>query len=125
MKALHAEFHKSAARVVELALAGKKAEAHDLMAPVGGEYTKISSKLNKGQGVHVAHPHRVRGAVEQDAIALLTFAELNLSGPPPGNIADIDDRLIEEEHDDSDLEQAPVRPERLDIKAGNGFASDQ
>lgn len=44
VKTLHAEFHKTAARVVELASGGKKAEAEKMMAN-GGEYAEISGRL--------------------------------------------------------------------------------
>jgi len=44
VKEHHAEFHKAAARVAELAVAGKKKEAEQLMR-AGGEYTLVSSKL--------------------------------------------------------------------------------
>ncbi len=46
VKQLHAEFHKTAARVAELAVNGKKAEAEKMIA-VGGEYSKISSQLTQ------------------------------------------------------------------------------
>ena len=45
VKERHAEFHKTAARVVELALAGKKSDA-ERMISLGGEYTKISAELH-------------------------------------------------------------------------------
>lgn len=41
---LHAEFHKAAAKVLALGLAGKKKEAQDAM-DVGSEYSNISSSL--------------------------------------------------------------------------------
>lgn len=44
VRALHAEFHRTAAKVVELALAGKKQEATNLMS-LDGPYTKVSSQL--------------------------------------------------------------------------------
>lgn len=44
VKEHHAEFHKTAARVVELVLAGKKSDAERMMS-LGGEYAQISSKL--------------------------------------------------------------------------------
>ena len=44
VKEYHAEFHKIAARVVELVLAGKKSDAEEMMS-LGGEYAKISSTL--------------------------------------------------------------------------------
>lgn len=44
VKEHHAEFHKTAARVVELVLAGKKSDAEGMMS-LGGEYAKISAKL--------------------------------------------------------------------------------
>jgi hypothetical protein len=44
VKVLHAEFHETAARVAELALAGKKSDAERMMAP-GGEYAQISAQL--------------------------------------------------------------------------------
>jgi methyl-accepting chemotaxis protein len=43
---LHAEFHRTAARVTELALAGRKAEALAMME-LGGVYTTVSSKLTR------------------------------------------------------------------------------
>ncbi len=44
VKELHAKFHKSAARVAELALAGKKSEAEALMA-LRGEFSDASADL--------------------------------------------------------------------------------
>jgi hypothetical protein len=44
VKELHAEFHKTAARIAELAVSGNKTEAEKMMS-FGGEYTKISGKL--------------------------------------------------------------------------------
>ena len=44
VKDLHAEFHKTAARVAELASSGKKAEAERMM-DLGGEYAAISGRL--------------------------------------------------------------------------------
>lgn len=44
VKELHAEFHKTAARVVELVLAGKKSDAAKMLS-LGGEYAKISAEL--------------------------------------------------------------------------------
>ncbi|NOU16254.1 MAG: CZB domain-containing protein [Bacteroidales bacterium] len=46
VKELHAEFHKAAAHVVELAVNGKKAEAEKMIA-YGGNYARISSKLTQ------------------------------------------------------------------------------
>ena len=46
VKDLHAEFHKTAARVAELAVTGKKAEAEKMMG-LGGEFAAISSKLTR------------------------------------------------------------------------------
>lgn len=46
VKQIHAEFHKTAAHVAELAVDGKKAEAESMLA-TGGEYAKISSKLTQ------------------------------------------------------------------------------
>jgi len=46
VKDLHAEFHKTAARVAELAVTGKKVEAEKMMA-LGGEFASISSKLTR------------------------------------------------------------------------------
>lgn len=43
---LHAEFHQTAARVVELALTGRKSEAETMMI-LGGEYAVISAKLTQ------------------------------------------------------------------------------
>ncbi len=44
VRELHAEFHKAAARVTELALAGQKTEA-DKMMTRGGEFAAVSSRL--------------------------------------------------------------------------------
>ena len=44
VKERHAEFHKTAARVVELVLAGKKSDAEKMMS-LGGEYAEISAEL--------------------------------------------------------------------------------
>lgn len=44
VKELHAEFHKTAAQVAELATTGKKTEAEKLMA-AGGAYADVSAKL--------------------------------------------------------------------------------
>lgn len=44
---LHAEFHREAARVLELAAGGKKAEAEKSIAS-GGSYASASMKLTKG-----------------------------------------------------------------------------
>ncbi len=41
---LHAEFHRTAAKIVDLALSGKKDEASKMMS-LDGEYALISSKL--------------------------------------------------------------------------------
>ncbi|MCC6208727.1 MAG: CZB domain-containing protein [Gammaproteobacteria bacterium] len=41
---LHAEFHKSAAHVAELAITGHKEEASKLLA-FGGEFASVSSRL--------------------------------------------------------------------------------
>lgn len=46
VKALHADFHKVAAKVAETALAGRKDEARQLLE-VKGEYAGISSKLTQ------------------------------------------------------------------------------
>lgn len=46
VKELHAQFHVTAARVAELALKGKKAEAEAMMAS-GGEYSAISANLTR------------------------------------------------------------------------------
>jgi Chemoreceptor zinc-binding domain len=46
VKNLHAEFHKTAARVVTLVLDGKKEEAEKMME-LGGEYASISGKLTR------------------------------------------------------------------------------
>jgi ubiquitin len=43
---LHAQFHKTAARVVELALTGRKSEAETMMI-LGGEYAVISARLTQ------------------------------------------------------------------------------
>jgi hypothetical protein len=43
---LHAEFHKAAARVAELAVSGKATEAEASIAP-GGEYATVSAKLTR------------------------------------------------------------------------------
>lgn len=45
IQALHADFHKEAARILGLALAGKKAEAEKAMA-FGGAFMDISGKLS-------------------------------------------------------------------------------
>lgn len=42
----HAEFHRAAARVIELVLADKKNEAEEMMS-LGGDYSKISAKLTR------------------------------------------------------------------------------
>jgi hypothetical protein len=44
VKERHEEFHKTAARVVELVLAGKKDDAEKMMSP-DGEYARISTEL--------------------------------------------------------------------------------
>ncbi|MGE0592319.1 MAG: CZB domain-containing protein [Vicinamibacterales bacterium] len=44
VKDLHAQFHVTAAKVAEHALAGRKAEAEKMLA-MGGEYAEVSSKL--------------------------------------------------------------------------------
>ena len=44
IQALHAAFHKEAARVLRIALSGDKAGAEKLMAP-GGTYVNVSSEL--------------------------------------------------------------------------------
>jgi methyl-accepting chemotaxis protein len=44
VRALHAEFHKSAAEVLAMALAGKKEEATAEMA-FGGNFAKVSANL--------------------------------------------------------------------------------
>lgn len=46
VKKLHAEFHKIAAKVADLASKGEKAEAEKLME-FGGEFAAISSKLTE------------------------------------------------------------------------------
>ena len=46
VKELHAEFHKTAAHVAELAVNGKKTEAEKMIAS-GGDYARISSKLTQ------------------------------------------------------------------------------
>jgi methyl-accepting chemotaxis protein len=46
VKELHAEFHKVAARVAEMAISGRKTAA-EMMIASGGDYTKISSKLTQ------------------------------------------------------------------------------
>lgn len=43
---LHAKFHKAAAEVAELAMAGKKSEAEKMMG-LGGKYADASAKLTK------------------------------------------------------------------------------
>lgn len=50
VKKLHAQFHRVAAQVVELALSGKKHEALQLMS-LDGEFTKISSKLTAAMSI--------------------------------------------------------------------------
>lgn len=44
VKKLHAQFHQVAARVAELALAGKQAEAEQLLS-FNGEFSLVSGKL--------------------------------------------------------------------------------
>jgi methyl-accepting chemotaxis protein len=44
VKELHAEFHKTAAQVAQLATTGKKADAEKMMAS-GGAYNSVSAKL--------------------------------------------------------------------------------
>ena len=44
IRALHAEFHREAAKVLNLALRGAQAEARELMA-FGSAYAKVSSRL--------------------------------------------------------------------------------
>lgn len=44
VRELHAQFHKAAGRVAELASTGKKTEAEKSMG-VGGEYADVSGKL--------------------------------------------------------------------------------
>lgn len=44
VKSLHAEFHKTAARVAQLALGGKKSEAEAMMTMTGG-YAVVSGQL--------------------------------------------------------------------------------
>jgi hypothetical protein len=44
VKERHAEFHKTAARVLELVLAGKRSDAERMMS-IGGEYSKMSALL--------------------------------------------------------------------------------
>ena len=44
VKERHAEFHKTAARVAALILAGKQSDAEHMMA-LGGEYATISAEL--------------------------------------------------------------------------------
>ncbi len=44
VKDLHAQFHATASKVAEHALAGRKAEAEKMLA-LGGEYSEVSSKL--------------------------------------------------------------------------------
>ena len=43
VRALHADFHKTAAHVAELAVAGKKKDAEEMIA--NGDYARISVKL--------------------------------------------------------------------------------
>ena len=45
IRRLHAEFHKTAARLAQLATTGKKAEAQQML-DFGSEYTIISGKLS-------------------------------------------------------------------------------
>lgn len=44
VRGLHADFHKLAGKVAQLATAGRKLEAEKLMA-LGGDFTAVSSKL--------------------------------------------------------------------------------
>lgn len=46
VRELHAEFHKTAARVARLAIDGKKKEAREMM-DLAGEYTALSGKLTR------------------------------------------------------------------------------
>ncbi len=46
VRELHAEFHKTAARVARLAIDGKKKEARAMM-DLAGEYTALSGKLTR------------------------------------------------------------------------------
>lgn len=43
---LHARFHQTAARVVELALTGRKSEAETMMV-IDGEYAAVSDRLTR------------------------------------------------------------------------------
>lgn len=44
VQALHTQFHQEAARVLQLALTGRKAEAEKAMA-LGGSFAKVSAQL--------------------------------------------------------------------------------
>jgi methyl-accepting chemotaxis protein len=46
VKDLHAEFHKTAAHVTELAVSGKKADAQSMMS-LNGAYAAVSGKLTQ------------------------------------------------------------------------------
>lgn len=46
VKALHAEFHRTAARVAELAVSGRGPEADEMLA-FDGEFSRISAKLTQ------------------------------------------------------------------------------
>jgi hypothetical protein len=46
VSSLHSEFHQAAAKVLELASSGKKAEAEKALAS-GGSYASVSSKLTQ------------------------------------------------------------------------------
>ncbi|MEK9142033.1 MAG: CZB domain-containing protein [Nitrospirota bacterium] len=52
VRSLHAKFHQVASQVVELALAGKKQQALQLMSLEGG-YTEVSSKLTAAMSAWV------------------------------------------------------------------------
>ena len=46
VQSLHADFHKSAARVAELALSGKKTDAEKMMS-LNGEFSVVSGKSHR------------------------------------------------------------------------------
>jgi methyl-accepting chemotaxis protein len=91
VRALHAEFHKEAGRVLELALAGRQAEARQSMEP-GGEFTRRSAALiealirwKKGSGTVAPAPAPARGTpstLTSDDLAG-SFVDDPIPMPPP------------------------------------------
>jgi methyl-accepting chemotaxis protein len=91
VRALHAEFHKEAGRVLELALAGRQAEARQSLEH-GGEYARRSAALieamirwKKGSGTVPPAPAVARSApttVTSDDLAG-SFVDNPIPMPPP------------------------------------------